>query len=96
MSDLATITVKDQCLLVAGELNFNSVMLIWQQSLPLLKSLAAWSFDFSAVTSTNSAALALLLEWRKLALSQQKTASFHHLSEQLVSLAKVAGVDTIL
>ena len=42
------------------------------------------------------AALALLLEWIKHAKQEKKPIFFHNLSSQLMSVAEVAGVKTLL
>lgn len=95
MSSLASISTRNETLLVGGELNFESVMNVWEQSLPLLKQFSSLSFDFSGVTSANTAALALVVEWMKYARHYQKEIFIHHLPEQLVSIAKVANVESL-
>jgi phospholipid transport system transporter-binding protein len=88
--------LKDNCLHVAGALNFNSVMSVYQQSLPLIAARPALHIDLSGVTSANSAGLALLIEWMKYAKSTRKEIQFKHIPESLLSMAKVAGVDKII
>ena len=48
--------------------------------------------DFSAVTTVDSSAVALLLEWRRMALARGKTLVFANLPANLLALAKLYGV----
>ena len=48
--------------------------------------------DFAAVTGVDSAAVALLLEWRRMALARGKTLVFENLPPNLLALASLYGV----
>jgi phospholipid transport system transporter-binding protein len=48
--------------------------------------------DFSAVTDVDTAALSLLMEWKRRALSSNCNLKFKHLPENLNSLADLYGV----
>ena len=52
--------------------------------------------DFSAVTGVDSAAVALLLEWRRMALARGKTLEFENLPATLLALAKLYGVAELI
>ena len=93
---ITTINEYNGYLNVSGELNFFSVMNLWYSSLPLLKNKTSLLFDFSNVTSANSAGLALLLQWQRYAKKHEQTISFNNMPAQLVSIASVAGVEEIL
>jgi phospholipid transport system transporter-binding protein len=54
------------------------------------------TIDFSAVTGVDSAAVALLLEWRRLALRRGKTLVFANLPANLVALARLYGVADLI
>lgn len=56
----------------------------------------AWVLDGSAVQRFDSAALALLLECRRLALGASTTLTVQNLPEGLHSMAHAYGVDTLL
>lgn len=90
---VATIQCDNGLLIVAGELNFLSIMSLWERSLPFLEKIPTLRFDFSRVTFYQSAALALLLAWMKYAKRKQKKIIFQGLSEKLFSMAKMAGID---
>lgn len=96
MNSAATITLENDRLLVTGDLDFTSVVSLWNTSLSLLQNCKDLNFDFSRVTSSNSAGLALLVEWVKLANKQHKKIHFHNIPPQLISIAAVGGVGHIL
>ncbi len=52
--------------------------------------------DFSAVDQSDSAALAVMLEWTKQANKNQKQISFNHVPQQLMRLIKMADLQDIL
>ena len=92
----AKISCENGCVKVSGELNFATVVDLWNESLAYLDKESELKFDFAGVTQANSAALALLLEWVKLAKQRGKSISFYQLPEQLQSIAKVSGVSQLV
>lgn len=52
--------------------------------------------DFSAVTGVDSAAVALLLEWRRMALARGKTLEYENLPANLLALARLYGVAELI
>ncbi len=96
MSLAASITSQNNSLVVAGELNFATVVGLWNQSLSLLAQSAQLHFDFQKVESCNSAGVALMLEWIKYAKSHHKTILFSHIPQQLNSIIAVSGIDALL
>ena len=92
----ASITYQNERLMVSGDLNFNTVMNVWNNSLPLLNSGSDLQFDLSNVISANSAGLVLLIEWVKYAKKVGKAISFHYMPAQLNSIISVAGVSGFL
>ena len=78
---------------MTGRLDFETVPLVWEKSLALFKSCNSLDIDFSAVTHSNSAGLALLIEWMRSARSNKQPIAFHHLPVQMQEIAKVCGVD---
>lgn len=92
----ADIALENQTLLVSGDMHVSNVMGLYAKSLPLLSQRAVWSFDFSRLQSSDSAGLALIVEWVKLAKQQQKTIQLQHLTHHLQSLARVAGLERVV
>ncbi len=52
--------------------------------------------DFTNVTGVDSAAVALLLEWRRMALARGKTLVFENLPANLLALAQLYGVAELI
>ncbi len=95
-TEAASIVAVQDRLMVSGDLNFSTVPLLWQQSLPLLAVSPALYFDFTKITSSNSAGLALLIEWLKYAKKSQKNVKFNNMPAQLKSIIEAAGVHDFL
>jgi len=54
------------------------------------------TIDFSAVTGVDSAAVALLLDWRRMAAARGKTLAFVNLPANLMALAELYGVADLI
>lgn len=54
------------------------------------------TIDFAGVTAVDSSAVALLLEWRRRALSHKKELSFENLPANLLALAELYGVTDLI
>ncbi len=52
--------------------------------------------DFSKINQSDSAGLALIIEWLKNAKTAQKICKLHHLPTQLLTLAQLSGFDMAL
>lgn len=96
MSTLAHITTDNGRLIVSGQLNFSTTKTLWQASLPLLNELTEWHFDLAKVVSSNSAGVALLIEWLKYAKRSKKIISFTRIPQQLQTIAAISGVSQLL
>ena len=92
----ATIFAEKNRLMVSGDLNFSTVPLLWQQSLPLMTAAHDLNFDFTKITSSNSAGLALLIEWFKYAKTVGKKIAFSNIPTQLNSIIHAAGIESLL
>lgn len=88
--------VSDSCIKVHGEMTFATILSLLKQSKPLLDSYQWLTFDLSAVTQTDSAGLALLIEWLRIAQHNKQRVQFTHLPKQLIQIAKVCDLETIL
>ena len=92
MSKAAITADEKGQLIVSGELNFATILGLWNQSLPLFINCSHIDIDLSQVTLSNSAGVALLIEWLKYAKQNNKAIAFHGIPAQLQSIAAVAGV----
>ena len=79
-----------------GELDFSNVMAVYRKSLLQLANCPEFNFDFSQLKSSDSSGLALVIEWIKLAKQKNKRVRIRHLSQDLLSIARVAGLDKII
>jgi len=95
MRKMAGISFQNNQIQISGELDFYNVMSLYQKSMPQLQKCPELIFDFSAVKSSDSAGLALIIEWIKLSKQLKKSIHFTHLSSDIMSIAKAAGIDGI-
>ncbi|MGR9044762.1 MAG: STAS domain-containing protein [Gammaproteobacteria bacterium] len=78
---------------VAGELTFSGIDKTTLKSIPILKSANPIILDLGQVSSTDSAGLALIIEWIKYARNHKIKLKFQNIPEQLMTLAKLSGLD---
>ncbi|HEY5603539.1 MAG TPA: STAS domain-containing protein [Gammaproteobacteria bacterium] len=78
---------------ITGMLNFDSVPQVWQQSQALFRGGDSLVIDFSGVTHSDSAGLALLMEWLREARAKRQTLRFHLIPAQMLEIARVCGVE---
>jgi len=79
---------------VAGDLTFVSIDKKTVESLAFLKSAHSVTIDLAQVTNTDSGGLALLIEWVKFARGNRVELKFRNIPEQLLTLAKLSGLET--
>jgi phospholipid transport system transporter-binding protein len=96
MKKQADITWQDNIFSIQGDLNFSNVMAVYKKSLPQIKIHHELIFDFTTLNSSDSAGLALIIEWIKLSKQQNKICHFKNLSADIMSLAKAAGISGML
>ena len=82
-SKQATVALKANALYLSGDLNVHNVMNIYINSLSYLRVQPNLQFDFSEVNSSDSAGLALMLEWMRYARKNNKTLQFKHISSAI-------------
>lgn len=94
---LATAMLTPQgCITVAGILNFDTVVALRDSGNQLMQQQSSVIFDLVAVKQVDSSALALLLAWYRHAKQQSKSISFINIPQQLVEIAELAGLSSIL
>jgi phospholipid transport system transporter-binding protein len=81
---------------VTGPVTFATVGELLRASQALFAGQKAMTVDLAAVTSVDSAGLALLLEWLRLARSEGRTVAYTGLPDKLIAIAKLSGVHTML
>ena len=80
---------------LSGVLDHASVSQVLAQSADWFGSDAV-HISLQGVTQSNSAGVALLLEWQKIARQKQLTIQYHALPEQMLNIARAYGVDQLL
>ncbi|MDQ7014821.1 MAG: STAS domain-containing protein [Gammaproteobacteria bacterium] len=79
-----------------GQLDFDSVVTLLANSERQFDWSASVVIDLQAVSNSNSAGLALLLEWMCLAAEQQQKVRFRNLPLQLTQIAQINGLQELL
>jgi len=84
------------CWQLAGELDFVSVPALLSGSRMEYSTGREISVDLAGVTRADSAGLALLVEWLRESECRGGTIRFENVPVQLLSMARVCGLDRIL
>ena len=78
---------------LVGPLTFESVPLLWQEGLQLVSRQPCVTLDLSGITRTDSAGLALMIEWMRAAKQQNGRLHFRNVPVQLRAIASATGVE---
>ncbi|MDX2425828.1 MAG: STAS domain-containing protein [Cycloclasticus sp.] len=81
---------------VSGTLGFTDVAALLKTSMGLFDGQVALVFDLERVEKTDSAGLALLLEWMTLARKSGQSITFKKIPKQMLEIAHVSGLEEIL
>lgn len=93
----ASLQYAGDTLYIAGELDFESVAQLCQTGCPLLHTQQPVSrIDLSGVRYSNSAGVALLVEWLAVAKHKQQPLTFTNLPEQMRTIIRIAELERIL
>ena len=79
-----------------GPVTFSTAAALLKAGNRLFPASASVSLDLSKVTRVDSAALALLIEWLRLAERSGHSLQFSGMPEKLRSIARLTGTDEIL
>lgn len=80
-----------------GELNYSNVSNIYRETADLFKqSRNSLEIDLAGVTRTDSAGLALLVEWLSEARSRNLEINFKNAPEQMLEMVKMSSLDRVL
>lgn len=97
MSALTPISGSAGHFQLAGDLSFATVPQVYLETDTLFGSPeAALVLDLSRVERTDSAGLALLVEWLRQARRLHKNLHFRAIPEQLLAIATASGVEAVL
>jgi phospholipid transport system transporter-binding protein len=81
---------------VSGVLDFVSAREALESVSAFIRVNSALDIDLSGVVESNSAGLALLIEWLAVARREGHSVTFHHIPDSLRQLAGVCQVDGLI
>ena len=82
---------------ISGELVFGTVPDLVANSRAMFDADGGTlAIDLAHVSRADSAGLALLIEWRRLARQRDKAIVFKNVPPQMIAIAKVSGIDVLL
>ncbi|PCI68418.1 MAG: anti-sigma-factor [Piscirickettsiaceae bacterium] len=81
---------------VSGELVFDKVVALLKISNQYFDGSSTLLFNLHGVVKTDSAGLALLVEWTRLAFQKGQAINFCDVPKQLLDIARVSGLDDLL
>jgi len=80
-------------IVIDGDLTFATIDKQTLKSFSFLNTSKEITIDLSRVSSTDSAGLALMIEWIRYSRQNRTQLSFKNIPEQLLNLAKLSGLD---
>jgi phospholipid transport system transporter-binding protein len=83
---------------ISGELSFRTVNAVLAESRETLFATpqAQLELDLGSVSRADSAGLALLIQWLRMARARQSEIRFLHLPEQLLAIARAGELEPLL
>lgn len=82
--------------MVKSDMTQSTVNRLLAESLPILLEMPTWDLNLSCVAKADSAGIALMLAWMRIAKEKKIHLKFSHLPKAMVDLARVSGVDALL
>ena len=93
MSRLNIIKQGPRHFVIDGDLTFATIDKQSLKSFSFLRAASEVTVDLTRVANTDSAGLALMIEWIKYARHNRTQLNFKNIPEQLLNLAKLSGFD---
>jgi phospholipid transport system transporter-binding protein len=81
---------------VQGDLNFATAASLWQESSRLFPPHSTLLVDLAGVTRSDSAGVALLVEWLRQAQARRQTLQFAHIPAQMQAIIQIADLQHLL
>lgn len=81
---------------VSGQLTFTTVNDLLASTPVLFSPVATLDVDLADVTHSDSAGLALLIDWIRTAKQTDKKIVFHNIPAQMLAMARASGLDKLL
>lgn len=96
LKDQLTFDCSNNHVYLKGELTFATCANFLKQSANLFIGREQLVFDLAAVTHSDSAGLALLIEWIREARRANVILHFKNMPRQLIAMAKISGLTSLL
>ncbi len=96
MSQASVRRAADNRLVVEGELDFTTVAGLLADARSLLDTDGEVQVDLHGITRSDSAGLALLIEWMRVAQRRGNTLQFLNIPPQMLDIARVSSLDQVL
>ena len=96
MKSAELLKIEDGRFSVTGDLNFKTVSDLFMNSTEMFTDGSTVEIDLARVGRVDSAGLALLIEWMKIAHLKNIRIRFRNLSEQMYAIARTSELDGIL
>ena len=93
---MGKIQVEQRQAHLSGALTFASVTSLMDQGRQLIADNVIDSINMANVTHSDSAGLALLVDWLRLAHSYQRSLTFTDVPAQIVTFARISEIDELL
>ncbi len=93
MTQLNIIAQGDGHFIIDGDLTFATINQKTIKSVAFLTTAKHITIDLGRVVSTDSAGLALMIEWIKYTRQHRTQITFKNIPDQLLNLAKLSGFD---
>jgi phospholipid transport system transporter-binding protein len=93
---MAQIVHQEGRLIISGDLNFFTVMPLWERCLNLFEPINELNLDLSRVQSSNSAGIALIIQWVTYARKTKKNIKFLKVPEHLSSIIAAFDLESMI
>ena len=89
--------INDQQYALSGELTMQNVSQVSRDTKPLMAAMSGEvTINLSRIARADSAGLALLIDWLRIARQQNVTLRFEQLPDQLLQIARVCELHSVL
>ena len=93
---MTTVTIENNELIISGDLLFAFVPAVLKECQSLLPKQTTWVINLSNINNSDSSGLAFLLAMMRYAKKSNHSIGFKQIPEQLIALAKIAGVSEFI
>ena len=87
---------EDGCFVLSGNINFQTVPVIWREGVEMFKNAPSLVLDLQGIDRSDSAGLALLIEWMRFARNLNRPISYMNMPAQMLAIARASSLDNIL